>query len=54
MAHFHRTSKPIDNQKLSENRAKAVVAFLTTKGSDTKTLLFKGLGDKNQLLIIKQ
>ncbi len=43
--HTDNVGKPIDNQKLSENRAKAVVTYLTAKGIDTKRLLFKGLGD---------
>lgn len=33
-----------DNQKLSENRAKAVVAYITSKGVDAKRLTSKGFG----------
>ena len=32
------------NQRLSENRAKAVVAFLISKGIDPKRLQYKGFG----------
>ena len=43
--HTDNVGKPIDNQKLSENRAKSVVTYLTAKGIDAKRLLFKGFGD---------
>lgn len=33
------------NQKLSENRAKAVVDYLTEKGIDKERLEFKGYGE---------
>ena len=33
-----------DNLKLSENRAKAVTAYLANKGIDIKRLSFKGYG----------
>jgi len=39
------TGKPSDNIILSENRAKAVVLYLTLKGIDPKHLTFKGWGD---------
>ncbi len=37
--------KPVDNLKLSEARAKAVVDYLVGKGIDSKRLLFKGFGE---------
>jgi outer membrane protein OmpA-like peptidoglycan-associated protein len=37
--------KPADNLLLSENRAKAVVAYLTSKGIDPKRLSSKGYGE---------
>lgn len=37
--------KPSDNLLLSENRAKAVVSYLTTKGIDPKRLSYKGYGE---------
>jgi outer membrane protein OmpA-like peptidoglycan-associated protein len=37
--------KPADNLLLSENRARAVVAYLTSKGIDPKRLSFKGYGE---------
>lgn len=36
--------KPTDNLKLSENRAKAVVDYLVSKGIDLKRLAYKGFG----------
>lgn len=38
------TSKPEFNQKLSENRARAVVAYVVKKGIDAKRLTAKGYG----------
>ncbi|MBS1934293.1 MAG: OmpA family protein, partial [Bacteroidetes bacterium] len=43
--HTDNVGKPSDNLKLSENRARAVVAYLTLKGIDAARLSFKGLGD---------
>src|SRR5579871_2151680 len=43
--HTDNVGKSSDNLKLSENRAKAVVAYLTLKGIDVARLSFKGLGD---------
>ncbi|HVY73414.1 MAG TPA: OmpA family protein [Puia sp.] len=43
--HTDNVGKPADNLILSENRAKAVVNYLTSKGIDPKRLLFKGYGD---------
>jgi outer membrane protein OmpA-like peptidoglycan-associated protein/tetratricopeptide (TPR) repeat protein len=43
--HTDNLGKPTDNRKLSESRAKAVIAYLTAKGIDGKRLSFKGLGD---------
>jgi outer membrane protein OmpA-like peptidoglycan-associated protein len=43
--HTDNVGKPADNQKLSENRAKAVVAYLTAKGIVATRLSFKGFGD---------
>ena len=37
--------KPADNLLLSENRAKAVVNYLTSKGIDAKRLSYKGYGE---------
>jgi len=37
--------KEADNLLLSENRAKAVVNYLKSKGIDGKRLSFKGYGD---------
>lgn len=37
------------NQSLSEERAKAVVAWLTAKGVDAKRLAFKGCGAKDPI-----
>jgi outer membrane protein OmpA-like peptidoglycan-associated protein len=37
--------KPVDNLKLSENRAKSVVDYLISKGIDIKRLSFKGFGE---------
>jgi outer membrane protein OmpA-like peptidoglycan-associated protein/tetratricopeptide (TPR) repeat protein len=43
--HTDNMGKPADNQILSENRAKAVVNYLKTKGIEAKRLSFKGWGD---------
>ena len=37
--------KPADNLLLSQNRAKAVVNYLKSKGVDPRRLSFKGYGD---------
>ncbi len=37
--------KPTDNQKLSENRAKSVVSYITGNGINAARLQFKGFGD---------
>lgn len=42
--HTDNTGKPTDNFKLSENRAKAVVNYLITKGIDASRLQYKGYG----------
>lgn len=43
--HTDNTGKPADNLKLSNNRAKAVVEYLTQKGIDAKRLSYKGFGE---------
>ncbi len=43
--HTDDVGRPADNLVLSENRAKAVVAYITTKGIDAKRLSYKGFGD---------
>jgi outer membrane protein OmpA-like peptidoglycan-associated protein/tetratricopeptide (TPR) repeat protein len=43
--HTDNVGKPADNLKLSENRAKAVVDYLVSKGVDIKRLAFKGFGE---------
>jgi outer membrane protein OmpA-like peptidoglycan-associated protein/tetratricopeptide (TPR) repeat protein len=43
--HTDNTGKPADNMSLSENRAKAVVHYLITKGINEKRLSSKGWGD---------
>jgi len=47
--HTDNTGKPAENQALSENRARAVVNYLTSKGIDAKRLSFKGWGDTKPL-----
>jgi outer membrane protein OmpA-like peptidoglycan-associated protein/tetratricopeptide (TPR) repeat protein len=42
--HTDAIGKPNDNLKLSENRAKAVVTYLISKGIDPKRLTYKGFG----------
>ncbi|MBS1948483.1 MAG: PD40 domain-containing protein [Bacteroidetes bacterium] len=39
--------KPSDNQKLSQDRAKSVVSYLSAKGISTTRLSFKGFGETN-------
>jgi outer membrane protein OmpA-like peptidoglycan-associated protein len=43
--HTDNIGKSADNLVLSQNRAKAVVSYLTTKGIDPKRLSFNGWGD---------
>ena len=43
--HTDNVGKPADNIKLSTNRAKSVVTYLTEKGIDPKRLSYKGFGD---------
>ncbi|MCW3107941.1 MAG: outer rane lipoprotein omp16 precursor [Segetibacter sp.] len=43
--HTDNVGKPADNLKLSENRAKAVVDYLVSKGIDVKRLAYKGFGE---------
>ena len=47
--HTDNTGMAAENIKLSENRAKAVVDYLTAKGIDAKRLTWKGLGDTQPL-----
>ena len=42
--HTDNIGSAADNLKLSENRAKAVIAYLSSKGIDPKRLSFKGYG----------
>lgn len=42
--HTDNVGKPEDNLLLSTNRAKAIVAYLNSKGIDTKRLTYKGYG----------
>ena len=44
--HTDNAGKPADNITLSNNRAKAVIDYITSKGIDAKRLSFQGLGDK--------
>ena len=44
--HTDNVGKPADNMLLSNNRAKAVVIYLISKGIDAKRLSFQGFGDK--------
>jgi outer membrane protein OmpA-like peptidoglycan-associated protein len=41
--------KPADNLLLSQNRAKAVVNYLKSKGIDPRRLSFKGFGDSEPI-----
>jgi len=43
--HTDNIGKPADNLKLSESRAKTVVAYITAKGINSARLSFKGFGD---------
>ena len=43
--HTDNAGKPADNLILSQNRAKAVVSYLKSKGIDPRRLSFKGFGD---------
>jgi outer membrane protein OmpA-like peptidoglycan-associated protein/tetratricopeptide (TPR) repeat protein len=43
--HTDNVGKPADNLVLSDNRAKSVVQYLTSKGIDAKRLSFRGYGD---------
>ncbi len=47
--HTDNIGKQIDNSKLSENRAKAIVDWLVTKGVDAKRMSFKGYGDNKPI-----
>ena len=40
--HTDNTGKPEDNEKLSTNRAKSIVEWLTSKGIESNRLSFKG------------
>ncbi len=42
--HTDNVGKPADNMTLSDNRAKAVVEYITTKGVDPKRLSYQGFG----------
>jgi outer membrane protein OmpA-like peptidoglycan-associated protein len=43
--HTDNVGSPSDNLKLSNNRAKAVVDYLVSKGIDIKRLTWKGYGE---------
>jgi outer membrane protein OmpA-like peptidoglycan-associated protein len=43
--HTDNVGSPADNLKLSNNRAKAVVDYLVSKGIDIKRLTWKGYGE---------
>ncbi len=47
--HTDDAGRPADNLVLSENRAKAVVIYISTKGIDAKRLSYKGFGDTQPL-----
>jgi outer membrane protein OmpA-like peptidoglycan-associated protein/tetratricopeptide (TPR) repeat protein len=47
--HTDNIGKPADNLILSQNRAKAVVSYLTSKGIEAKRLSFKGWGDEQPI-----
>ncbi|MEO6315912.1 MAG: OmpA family protein [Chitinophagaceae bacterium] len=47
--HTDNVGKPTENIALSNNRAKAVVAYITAKGIDMRRLSFQGLGDSAPL-----
>jgi outer membrane protein OmpA-like peptidoglycan-associated protein len=42
--HTDNVGKPEDNQKLSTNRAKAIVDYLISKGIDANRVTYKGYG----------
>ena len=44
--HTDNAGKPADNITLSNNRAKAVVDYITSKAIDAKRLFYQGFGDK--------
>ncbi|MEO5593885.1 MAG: OmpA family protein [Chitinophagaceae bacterium] len=44
--HTDNAGKPADNITLSNNRAKAVVDYITAKGIDGRRLTYQGFGDK--------
>jgi outer membrane protein OmpA-like peptidoglycan-associated protein len=44
--HTDNVGKPADNITLSNNRAKAVVEYITSKEIDAKRLSYQGFGDK--------
>ncbi|HTE09895.1 MAG TPA: OmpA family protein, partial [Chitinophagaceae bacterium] len=44
--HTDNAGKPADNITLSNNRAKAVVDYITAKGIDARRLSYQGFGDK--------
>jgi outer membrane protein OmpA-like peptidoglycan-associated protein len=44
--HTDNAGKPADNITLSNNRAKAVVDYITSKGIDARRLSYQGFGDK--------
>lgn len=44
--HTDNIGKPADNSKLSNDRAKAVVDYITSKTVDAKRLSYQGFGDK--------
>ena len=47
--HTDNAGKPADNITLSNNRAKAVVDYITSKGVDARRLSYQGFGDKAPL-----
>ncbi len=47
--HTDNIGKQIDNNKLSENRAKAIVEWLVLKGVDRKRMSYKGYGDSKPI-----
>jgi outer membrane protein OmpA-like peptidoglycan-associated protein/tetratricopeptide (TPR) repeat protein len=48
--HTDNSGDKISNQKLSENRAKAVVSYLTAKGIDASRLVAKGYGETQPVM----
>lgn len=47
--HTDNVGQPEDNQKLSEERAKAVYQYLSSKGIDEKRLSYKGFGESRPI-----